>query len=130
LARAHLDEVRRRTFDRVDRVAAEVRARLEPEVRHWDHRAAELRQRELAGRLPASGMNSGNARQRAEELAARLKYRMSELEAERQLAAGPPMVAGGALVLPAGLLSGMSGAGASPGTMPGSGAAAARDTAM
>ena len=130
LARAHLDEVRRRTFDRVDRVAAEVRARLEPEIRHWDHRAAELRQRELAGRLPASGMNSGNARQRAEELAARLKYRMSELEAERQLAAGPPIVAGGALVLPAGLLRRLTGVAAAPGTMPGPGAAAGRDATI
>jgi superfamily II DNA or RNA helicase len=127
LARAHLDEVRRRTFDRVDRVAAEVRARLEPEIRHWDHRAAELRQRELAGRLPASGMNSGNARQRAEELAARLKYRMSELAAERQLAAGPPLVAGGALVLPAGLLSRLTGGGAG---MPGLSAAVSQDAAV
>ena len=105
LARAHLDEVRRRTVDRVDRVAAAVRDRLEPEIRHWSHRAAELRERELAGRLPASGMNSANARQRADELASRLKYRMAELDAEQQLAAAPPVVVGGAAVLPAGLLA-------------------------
>ena len=75
-------------------------------------------------------MNSGNARQRAEDLAARLKYRMSELEAERQLAAGPPMVAGGALVLPAGLLSRLIGARTAPATRAGPDATAGHDAAI
>ena len=34
LARGHLEEVRRRTLDRVDRVAEAVRSRLESEIRH------------------------------------------------------------------------------------------------
>lgn len=105
LARGHLEEVRRRTLDRVDRVAEAVRSRLESEIRHWDHRAAALRERELAGRLPASGMNSGNARQRADDLKVRLRNRLTELDAERQLSSTPPIVVGGALVIPAGLLS-------------------------
>ena len=117
LARGHLEEVRRRTVDRVDRVADAVRSRLESEIRHWDHRAAELRQRELAGRLPASGMNSANARQRADDLKARLRNRLAELDAERQLSSAPPVVVGGALVIPAGLLSRLSGGtGTTPGT--------------
>jgi superfamily II DNA or RNA helicase len=115
LARQHLDEVRRRTLDRLDRVAEAVRSRLESEIRHWDHRAAELRERELAGKLPASGMNSANARQRADELRARLRERLGELDAERQLSSTPPVVAGGALVMPAGLLGRLSGA---PGRLP------------
>src|SRR5262249_51243721 len=56
-------------------------------------------------KLPRSGMNSGRARQRADELEARLKARMDELEAERQLAPQPPVVAGGALIVPAGLMA-------------------------
>ena len=94
-----------RTLGRVDRVADAVTARLVPEIQAWDHRAGELRELELAGRLPASGMNSGNARQRADDLKARLRNRLADLDAQRQLSSSPPIVAGGALVVPAGLLS-------------------------
>ncbi|MGH3297408.1 MAG: helicase-related protein, partial [Trebonia sp.] len=111
LARAHLDEVRRRTLGRVDRVAEAVSARLLPEIRAWDHRASELRQLELAGRLPASGMNSANARQRADDLKARLRNRLAELDAQRELSSSPPVVAGGALVVPVGLLARLRGHG-------------------
>jgi len=108
-ARAHLDEVRRRTLDRVDRTTAAVRERLMTEIRYWDRRANQLKDQELAGKLPKSGMNSGKARQRADELEARLARRLEELEAERQLSPLPPVVAGGALVLPAGLLAQLGG---------------------
>ena len=50
-------------------------------------------------------MNSAKARQRADELEARLKRRLEELDAERQLSPLPPVVAGGALIVPAGLLA-------------------------
>jgi superfamily II DNA or RNA helicase len=109
LARSHLDEVRRRTVDRVDRTTAAVRDRLTSQIQHWDHRANQLKERELAGNLPKSGMNSAKARQRADELQGRLKRRLEELDAERQLAPQPPVVAGGALVVPAGLLASMIG---------------------
>jgi superfamily II DNA or RNA helicase len=104
LARAHLDEVRRRTIDRAERTTAAVKERLLSEIQHWDHRANQLKDKELAGKLPKSGMNSAKARQRADELEARLKHRLEELEAERQLAPLPPVVAGGALIVPAGVL--------------------------
>ena len=110
LARAHLEEVRRRIADRVERTAAAVQARLESEIRYWDHHAAQLRERELAGKLPRSGMNSARARQRAEDLQGRLKQRLEDLEAERRLAPLPPVVTGGALIVPAGLLASPPGA--------------------
>jgi hypothetical protein len=106
-APAHLEEVRRRTLDRVDRTTAAVRERLLSEIRHWDHRANELKDQELAGKQPK--MNSARARQRADELEARLKRRIDELDAERQLSALPPVVAGGALILTGGLLSRLRG---------------------
>lgn len=105
LARAHLDEVRRRTIDRLDRTAAAVRDRLTSQIQYWDHRANQLKDREQAGKLPRSGMNSAKARQRADELQVRLKRRLEELDAERQLASLPPVVVGGALIVPAGLLA-------------------------
>src|SRR5262249_17083797 len=49
LARAHLDEVRRRTIDRVERTTAAVKERLLSEIRYWDHRANQLKGRELPG---------------------------------------------------------------------------------
>jgi Protein NO VEIN, C-terminal len=57
-------------------------------------------------------MNSARARQRADDLQGRLKQRLEDLEAERQLAPLPPVVAGGALIVPAGLLTSSQGAAA------------------
>jgi hypothetical protein len=94
----------------VERTTAAVRDRLLSEIQHWDHRANQLKDRELAGSLPKSGMNSGKARQRADELEARLKRRLEDLEAEKQLAPLPPVVVGGALIVPRGLLESRSGA--------------------
>ena len=91
LARAHLEEVRRRIVDRVQRTTTAVKARLEPEIRYWDHRANQLRERELAGKLPSSGMNSAKARQRTDELQGRLKQRLEDLNAEQQLSSLPPV---------------------------------------
>src|SRR6202158_630862 len=107
LSRAHLEEVRRRTVDRVDRTVAAVTDRLQAQIRFWDPRANQLREQELAGRQPR--MNSDNARRRADELQGRLKRRIEELEAERQLSPLPPIVVGGALVVPAGLLTKLKG---------------------
>jgi hypothetical protein len=54
-------------------------------------------------------LNSGLARQRADDLAARLQKRTAELEQERRLSALPPLVLGGALIVPAGLLASLRG---------------------
>ena len=107
---SHLDEVRRRTLDRVERTDGRCARRLHAEIQYWDHRANELKEHELAGKLPKSGMNSAKARQRADELQARLKRRSSELDAERQLSPLPPVVSGGALVIPPGCSPRMLGA--------------------
>src|SRR5690606_3126334 len=47
--------------------------------------------------------------QRADELTARLQTRMAELEQERQISPLPPVVIGGALIVPAGLLARLRG---------------------
>src|SRR5437773_6465667 len=99
----HFDEVRRRKEELVDKTLAAVKDRLTTEINYWDHRAAQLKEQELAGRLNAR-LNSGLARQRADELTARLQKRLAELEQERRLSPLPPVVRGGALVVPLGLL--------------------------
>jgi superfamily II DNA/RNA helicase len=104
----HLAEVQEDTSDRVEHTMAAVHRRLTEEITHWDARANELKQQELAGKQPK--MNSGRARQRADELQARLKRRTDELDREGKLSSLPPVVAGGALVIPHGLLERLRGA--------------------
>ncbi|MEX2120795.1 MAG: helicase-related protein [Pirellulales bacterium] len=99
----HLEEFRRRKQELVDKTAAAVKERLTAEVNYWDHRAEQLKEQELAGKVNAK-VNSGLARQRADELALRLKKRLVELEQERKLSPLPPVVLGGAMVVPLGLL--------------------------
>ena len=103
----HLDEVRRQTFDRIDRTIVAVNERLTKEINYWDHRANELKQKELAGKQPK--MNSGKARQRADDLQTRLKKRLEELEQEKLLSPLPPIVIGGAAVIPQGLIDRLRG---------------------
>ncbi len=102
LIRPHLDEVRRLVEDRAERTAAAVRERLTAEIAHWDRRAQELRRQADEGRQPA--MNWERAQERAAELEERLKNRLQELDQERNLSAGRPVVRGAALIVPRGLL--------------------------
>ena len=99
----HLDEVRKRREGLVTRMMAAVKDRLTKEITYWDHRANQLKDQELAGKANAK-INSGKARQRADELQARLQRRMVELELERQISPLPPVAIGGSLVIPIGLL--------------------------
>jgi hypothetical protein len=99
---AHIESVKRHRLPLLAKVEAEVKARLTKEVRFWDARAEELRARERAGKktkLPAQV-----AEERANRLGERLKTRMAELHAERTLFPEPPLLKGGALVVPRGLL--------------------------
>jgi superfamily II DNA or RNA helicase len=107
----HVLEVRARREDLVKRTMAAVKDRLTKEINYWDHRANQLKDQELAGKINAK-INSGKARQRADELQVRLQKRMTELELERQLSPLPPLVVGGALVVPVGLLMKFQPAGA------------------
>jgi SNF2 family DNA or RNA helicase len=99
----HIQEVRSRREDLVMRTMAAVKDRLTKEINYWDHRANQLKDQELAGKANAK-INSGKARQRADELQSRLQKRMADLELERQMSPLPPVVVGGSLVIPIGLL--------------------------
>ena len=105
----HLAEVEASVLPRVDQTREAVKARLTREIAYWDHRALQLKDQELAGKQPRGGLNSGRARGRADDLEARLKQRMSELDEDAQLSKLPPVVIGGALVIPRGLLERLRG---------------------
>ena len=99
---SHLAQTRLRTTARVHKVRAAVRERLTREINHWDYRANELEAQVQSGKQPK--MNPERARQRADDLAARLKRRMEDLDKQEELHALPPSITGAALVIPAGLV--------------------------
>ena len=98
----HLAVVRRHRDELIEKCANAVRTRLTREIAYWDHRAQELKAREEAGKVPR--LNSTMARQQADNLEARLKKRLERLEQEKLLSPAPPVVIGGAIVIPQGLL--------------------------
>ncbi|GIK39569.1 MAG: RNA helicase [Chloroflexota bacterium] len=101
----HLQQVRQRREAQVDKTLAAVHERLTKEINYWDKRAAELRQQEKSGKAN-DRLNAAKAQQRADELAARLERRKEELALERQISATPPIIIGGAVIIPLGLLLG------------------------
>ena len=95
----HLSEVKTRREELIRKTMVAVKDRLTKEIVYWDHRAEDLKAQELAGR-PMAKINSALARQRADELEGRLRRRLEELEQERHLSPLPPVVIGGALIVP------------------------------
>ena len=96
-------------MDLIAKTEAAVQDRLTKEISYWDHRAEQLKVQEQSGK-PNARMNSGEARKRADGLQARLQKRLEELALEKQIAPLPPIVLGGLLVLPTGLLAKVKGA--------------------
>lgn len=125
----HLKEVREQRLAWIDKTRAAVKDRLTKEIAHWDHRAQQLQQLEAAGRTNAK-VNSQEARRRADELQARLQKRLHQLELEAHITAVPPVVMGGVVVVPAGLIAAMSGQSTSTATTSDTQAAAAKARAV
>jgi SNF2 family DNA or RNA helicase len=104
----HLEEVKARREAQISKTEAAVNERLTKEISYWDNRAAQLKEQEAAGKTNAR-LNSQIAQQRADELYARRQRRLAELSEERNLSALPPVVIGGLLVVPQGLINALTG---------------------
>ena len=104
----HVAEVRSRRLAWIDKTRAAVKDRLTKEITYWDHRAEQLKLAEQAGKAGAR-LNSQEARRRADDLQARLQRRLAELDREAQISALPPVVLGGLVVVPPGLIAAMTG---------------------
>jgi len=113
----HLAEVRVPKLARIAKTEAAVKDRLTKEITYWDHRAAQLKLQEEAGK-PNARLNSDEARKRADLLQVRLSKRLDDLKLEAQISPLPPVVLGGMLVVPMGLLSALSGHGTAAPTGP------------
>jgi superfamily II DNA or RNA helicase len=107
LATPHFDEIATVTTERIGKVRAAVRERLESEIRYWDQRAEEMKTLELAGKKPK--ISSGRARARADELEARMARRRLELDLQADLHNNPPTIVGAALIIPQGLIDSLEG---------------------
>jgi len=105
---AHVAEVRERKTKLIDKTAKAVKERLTAEIQYWDFRAGDLKMKESTGKTNAK-LNSQMAARRAEELEARMQKRLAELEAEKMISAMPPVIVGGAIVIPRGLLNKLMG---------------------
>ena len=103
-----LRETRKQRIDRVNKTIKAVRERLTEEIQYWDRRANELRAREAMGKKNAK-LNASRAEDRADELESRMQKRLRDLEEEKIIRAHPPVVTGGAFVIPKGLMDALKG---------------------
>ncbi|MDQ7797289.1 MAG: DUF3883 domain-containing protein, partial [Spirochaetia bacterium] len=104
----HLEEVRSARLSHIEKTRAAVKDRLTKEINYWDRRAEELKAQEKAGK-PNARLNSQEARKRADLLQERLQNRLRELDLEAQISPLPPVIQGGFLVVPLGLIKAMQG---------------------
>ena len=104
----HLKEVKHAKLSLIQKTEAAVKDRLTKEIAYWDRRSEDLKLQEQAGKTGAR-LNSGEARKRADALQARLQKRLEQLKLEAQISVLPPVVLGGALVIPKRLIDKMSG---------------------
>jgi superfamily II DNA or RNA helicase len=99
---ALLTQTREQVSARAGQTRRLVRQRLTQEINYWDARHAELLEAEAAGRQLK--IRPETAFRRARDLERRLERRLADLARDEDLMAKPPVVAGGALVIPQGLL--------------------------
>lgn len=99
----HFQAVKKQKEALVEKTEKAVKERLQAEIQYWDYKAVDLAAKEKAGK-PNARLNSQLAQRRADELDDRLKKRLAELQKEKKIRPLPPVITGGALVIPKGLL--------------------------
>ncbi len=98
----HFKEVAERRIEHVDKTLAAVHERLTKEIAFQTDREIKLKDDQAAGKDVR--LNLDNVKKTLDELQSRLDGRKKELQAMRQVQNGTPVILGGALVVPAGLL--------------------------
>ncbi len=100
----HLNEVKTFRLSMIEKTKNAVKERLTKEIDYWDHRADQLKLDEAAGKTNAR-LHWRDARRRAENLHNRLKNRLEKLNRDAQISSRPPIILGGLLVVPMGLIN-------------------------
>ena len=98
----HFREVNDRRVAHVDKTLAAVHERLSREIEFWSDRWLKLKEDLEAGKDVR--LNVENARRTVTDLEGRLENRRKELQSMRHVVNGTPIVLGGALVIPTGLM--------------------------
>lgn len=99
----HYAEVKTRRQRQADKTLAAVNERLIREINYWSDRYIKLKDDVQAGKQPK--MQPELAYRKVEELTARLEQRKAELAALKNVVSSTPVVIGGALVIPQGLIA-------------------------
>lgn len=99
----HYQEVKARREKQANKILAAVNERLVKEINYWSDRYIKLSDDVAAGKQPR--MQPEMARRRVDDLTERLNQRKRELEAMKNVVSSTPVVIGGALVIPQGLLA-------------------------
>lgn len=99
----HYQMVKSRRERQADKILTAVNERLVKEISYWSDRYIKLSEDVSAGKQPR--VQPANAKRRVEELTARLEQRKKELEEMANIVSGNPVVIGGALVIPQGLIA-------------------------
>ena len=99
----HYEEVRTRRERQATKILEAVNERLVKEINYWSDRYIKLSADVEAGKQPR--VQPEMARRRVDELTARLEQRKNELEIMKNVVSSTPVVIGGALVIPQGMLS-------------------------
>jgi superfamily II DNA or RNA helicase len=99
----HFAEVKDRRERQIDKTLNAIHERLKKEINYWSDRHEKFRADLAAGKDVRLTLE--NVRRTIDDLTARLESRSKELRAMRQVVSATPVVLGGALVIPAGLLA-------------------------
>lgn len=102
LVPTHFEEVKTRRTEHIEKTLVAVHERLTKEIDFWSDREIKLREDRAAGKDVR--LNLENATRTLKDLQFRLDNRKRELQSMRQVQNGTPVVLGGALVVPQGLL--------------------------
>ena len=105
----HYEEVSGRRVEHVNRTLSAVHDRLTKEIAFWSDRQIKLNEDKAAGKDVRLALE--NVSRTLKDLKFRLENRRKELLGMKQLQNGTPVVLGGALVVPAGLLRELRGEG-------------------
>ena len=103
----HYREVADRRIAHVDKTLAAIHERLSKEIAFWSDRWLKLKEDQEAGKDVR--LNLENARRTVADLEGRLENRKKELQSMRHVVNGTPVVLGGALVVPGGLMQHLRG---------------------
>lgn len=98
----HFETIKTRADNHADKALRAVHERLTKEINYQYGRAIKLEEDVKSGKQPS--VQPENFKRRAEELTARLEQRTKELQAAKDVVSTTPIIIGGALIIPKGLL--------------------------